>query len=110
MDVLTNKTYKTSDYFSRYNGLPYYYNTLDDKYQLATKAWLKEIKDAKNYKIYVVQKGDTWDKIALEQYGNPTYYWILCDYNRVVNPFKEPEVGDEIYIPTLGTALQFEVY
>ena len=29
MDVLKNKTTKTSKYFSRYNGKNYYMNTLD---------------------------------------------------------------------------------
>ena len=33
---------KSSNYYSRYNGLKYYYNTLDDKYQLATRQWLRE--------------------------------------------------------------------
>ena len=30
MDVLTDRTIKSSDYYSRYNGLSYYYNHLDN--------------------------------------------------------------------------------
>lgn len=110
MEVLSNKTAKTSEYFSRYNGLYYYFNDLDNKYQLQTGSWLKQIATVNGTQVYKVQKGDTWDKIALKFYKNPTYYWILCDYNRVIDPFVEPKVGDEIEIPTLGTSLQFESY
>lgn len=41
MEILTNKTTKSNNHYSRYNGLNYYYNKLDNKCQLQTKAWLK---------------------------------------------------------------------
>ena len=107
MDILTNRTVKTSKYFSRYNGIYSYYNTLDKKYQLALKSWLKKDFD---YTKYTVEKGDTWDWIALKFYNNPTYYWIICDANEIIDPMKQPEKGDVIVIPSLGNNLQFEVY
>lgn len=108
MDVLTNKTAKTSRYFSRYNGLFYYYNHLDDKYQLETRHWLKEFVDTSKVQSYVVKEKDTWDSIALEFYNNPTYYWIICDYNRIVDPFKLPKKGDVLYLPSINAGLEFE--
>lgn len=107
MDILTNETKKSSDYFSRYNGLSYYYNKLDKKYQLQLKSWLK---DTNNYTTYTAEKGDTWDSIALVYYNNPTYYWVICDFNKVLDPFKEPQEGDTILIPAIGKDLEFEVY
>lgn len=135
MDVLTGKTAKTSDYYSRYNGLFYYYNKIDEKektvrdlgtgelvldektgrpiikkigkYQLQTTAWLDT---NSNYTVYVVKENDTWDKIALNTYGNPTYYWLICDFNRIIDPFKEPKKDDIILLPVLGSDLKFERY
>lgn len=107
MNILTNKTTKTSQYFSRYNGVASYYNRLDGKYQLALKTWLKQNFD---YTKYTVKEGDTFDYIALKFYNNPTYYWIICDANRIIDPMIEPEKGDILLIPSLGNNLQFEVY
>lgn len=107
MNILKEKTAKTSNYFSRYNGLFYYYNELDGKYQLSTKSWLKYNND---YITHSVEEGDTWDKLALKYYNNPTYYWIICDYNKIIDPFIEPEKDDILLIPKLGKELQFEVY
>ena len=107
MDILTNKSVKTSKYYSRYNGINTYYNTLDGKYQLALKAWLKE---GFNFTKYVVKDGETYDYIALKFYNNPTYYWLICDANRIIDPMKEPKPGDILLIPSLGSNLQFEVY
>ena len=53
MDILTDKTIKTSDFYSRYNGFAYYYNKLDNKYQMSTSAWLK---DSVEYVSYEVNK------------------------------------------------------
>ena len=107
MDILKDRSVKTSKYFSRYNGVPMYYNTLDKKYQLGLKSWLKQDFD---YTKYTVQKGDTYDYIALKFYNNPTYYWIICDANKIIDPMIEPKKGDVLIIPSLGSNLQFEVY
>ena len=108
MDVLTNKTAKTSNYYSRYNGLFYYYNHLDGKYQLETRHWLKDNLDISKVSSYVVKEKDTYDTIALAFYNNPTYYWIICDYNRIRDPFIPPKVGDVLYLPSLNAGLEFE--
>lgn len=107
MNVLTNKTIKTSNYFSRYNGFNYYYNKLDKKNHMATSRWLSQ---DNTYQTYVVKEGDTYDLIALWFYNNPTYYWIICDFNRILDPLKTPDVGTVLYIPTLGNKFKFEEY
>lgn len=107
MDILTNKTAKTSEYFSRYNGLSYFYNKLDNKEQLENTKWLSHEMD---YSVYQVKDGDTYDSIALLHYNNPTYYWIICDFNRILDPLKRPEPGRLLYLPIIGTGLQYEEY
>ena len=107
MEILTNKTTKSNTHYSRYNGINYYYNKLDNKCQLQTKAWLKQT-DA--YTSYTVVEGDTYDKIAVKFYNNPTFYWLICDFNHIVDPFIEPKKGTKLNIPTLGKDIQFEVY
>lgn len=134
MNVLTNKTIRTSDFFSRYNGFAYYYNKLSEKkviikdsngrpvtddatgqpafqregrYNMSTSSWLK---DTDEYEAYTVQEGDTYDSIALAKYNNPTMYWIICDFNRIIDPFVEPKPGDILYLPAKGKNLEFEHY
>jgi nucleoid-associated protein YgaU len=106
MDILTNKTAKTSDYYSRYNGFYYYYNKLDNKNQMSTSRWLSR---NNTYQTYIVQKGDTYDSIALWFYNNPTYYWIICDFNDIQNPFDEPIPNSFIKIPVLSSIRYHEV-
>ena len=134
MGVLTQQTIKSSDFFSRYNGFSYYYNKLSEKkvplkdtngntvinsdsgevqyrregkYNMSTSAWLK---DSDEYEAYTVEEGDTYDSIALKKYNSPTSYWIICDFNRIIDPFKEPKVGDILYLPSRGKNLEFEHY
>lgn len=107
MDILTNKSTKSSNYFSRYNGRAFYYNKKTKKDQLATSSWLKHTND---YSTYIVKEKDTYDSIALEYYNNPTYYWIICDFNRILDPLKKPEVGTTLYLPTLGANFTYEEY
>ena len=108
MNVLTNRAIKSSKYYSRYNGLYYYYNNLDDKYQLETRHWVKEFVDTSKIQTYIVKEKDTYDTIALEFYNNPTYYWVICDYNRIIDPFTSPKEGTVLYLPSLNAGLEFE--
>lgn len=134
MNVLSDRTIKTNTFFSRYNGFSYYYNKLSEKkvkikdsngdyvidsftglpayqiegkYNMSTSSWLK---DSDEFEAYTVKKGDTYDSIALDKYNNPTYYWIICDFNRIIDPFIEPEPGDILYLPARGKNLEFEHY
>lgn len=104
MDRLQEKAYRTYNYISRYSSFPYYYNTEDEKYIYGTTAYLD---DSTPYTLYKIQKNDTWDSMALKFYNSPTFFWILCDFNRVQNPYEMPEVGTLIKVPAL-TNIKFE--
>ena len=99
MDILKNKQYKSYRKLSRYTTFPIYYHTLDNKYVYGTTSHLGQ--DI-SYTLYKVKNNDTWDSIALEAYNNPVYYWILCDFNEVQDPFREPAPGTYIRIPVLS--------
>lgn len=119
MDVLRNKSTKTSKYFSRYNGRNSYMNTLDVlskdslsgnvsyKEHLETGKWLSHNND---YTTYVTKDGDTYDSLALKFYNNPTYYWIICDFNRIIDCMKPLKPNTTLYIPSLGTGFKYEEY
>lgn len=100
MDVLENKSYKQYSKLSRYAGVPYYYHTVDQKYIYGKTSYLD---DTTPYTLYKVQVNDTWDRIALEFYNNPTLYWIICSFNRITDPYSKPEVGASIKIPSIST-------
>ena len=119
MDVLRNQSTKTSKYFSRYNGKNTYMNILDVlsrdketgnvayKEQIETSRWLSHNND---YKVYVTDEEDTYDLLAHQFYNNPTYYWIICDFNRVLDCMKPLKPNTTLYIPTLGTGFKYEEY
>ena len=104
MDVLTNKKYKSYDRLSRYSSFPIWYNKLDDKWVTGIPTQI----ESDNYVLYQVQKNDTYDLIALNAYNNPTYFWIICNYNNILNPFDKPKPGSYLKIPTMSN-LQFTV-
>lgn len=104
MDILTNKQYKEYDRLSRYTTIPTYYNTKrkSDVYGTA-----KHLSDETSYILYVVQDNDSYDSIALTFYNNPTYFWIICDFNRIADPFIEPTPGSILNIPVISE-IEFE--
>ncbi len=99
MDVLKEKFYREYNTLSRYSPFPCYYNTLDNKYMMGSVTNLDQIS---NYTIYEVQHGESYDLVALKAYGNPTYYWIICNYNNVSDPFLPPETGTKLKVPVLS--------
>jgi hypothetical protein len=101
MDVLKDKTYKSYDYTSRYTAVPYFYNTVDDKYIYGIGTQMK--KDIP-YVAHKVIDTDTLDSLALKYYNNPTYYWVIAYFNNIEDAF-EPlsENFDIIKIPTLAS-------
>jgi hypothetical protein len=104
VDVLKNKSYKNNTKISRYNSSPYYYHILDDKYLVG---FSNRLKTNTPYIIHNVKRADTFDSLALYYYNNPTYFWIICDFNRINDPFIELKEGDKIKIPSFST-LEFE--
>lgn len=101
---LVEKSKPSYNYFSRYQEGKIYYDVTDKKYIDLALYWLD---DTTPYILYEVVRGDTYDSIALNVYNNPTYWWVITDFNRVMNPFEKPVVGSSIKIPIFSN-LQFK--
>lgn len=102
MSVLIDKSYRNYNYFSRYASYPYYYNTIDKKYIYGTTS---QLKDSTPYVAYTVKAGDTYDSISLEFYNNPTYYYLICDFNHIQDPLSTPVEGSILRIPSFSTVV-----
>lgn len=102
--IITNKQYVSYDRTSRYAPFPYYYHRLDDKYFYGTTSYLK---NDTPHSLYTVAKRDTLDSLALKFYGNPTYYWVLCSFNHIQDPYTKLKEGQVIKVPTLSS-IEFE--
>lgn len=100
MDKLTNKTYKSYKRLSRYSSFPYYYNTQDNKYVYGT---MTHLDPTTPYTSYVVKKNDTYDSISLAFYNTPLYFWAICDFNSINDPFVAPIEGASLNIPILSS-------
>ena len=103
-NVVSDKQYKSYQKVSRYSSVPYYYNTVDKRFFYGTS---KHLKDNTLYKVHKVVEGDTLDSLALYYYNNPTYYWIIADFNRIRDPFEALVIGDHLKIPTFSN-IEFE--
>lgn len=99
MDLLTNKFFKTYDYLSRYTSFPCYYNIEDNKYIQGLTGWLNE---TSTFVLHKVKPGETLDSIALDNYSNSTFFWVIADYNRIRDPFAKLKEGTVLKLPTLS--------
>lgn len=98
--VLINKQYKEYDRVSRYSVFPIYFNRIDNKYIYGLTSQLKKLDTT--YVMYTVQKNDTPDSISLYFYNSPLYYWVICDFNNILDPFEELKEGTVLKIPTFN--------
>lgn len=105
MNVLINENYKSYDYLSRYSSFPYFYNINDNKYTYGITA---QLKNDTPYVEHIVKQGETIDNLALKYYNNPTKFWIICDFNRIQDPFIELKVGQKLKMPVV-TNLQYDI-
>lgn len=104
MDVLRDKQWIEYNYTSRYTPFPLYYNTLDDKYIYGIT---KQLGEDTTYILHTLIDSDTVDSLALYYYGRPDYFWIICDYNNINDPYiklidkytsvKIPSISDIYY-------------
>lgn len=104
-NILSNKQYRQYKKVSRYSSLPFYYNKIDHKYMYGTSV---NLKDTTPYKTHKVIEGDSLDTLALYYYNNPTYYWIIADFNRIRDPYIDLKIGDKIKIPTFSS-IEFDI-
>lgn len=104
MDTLINKKYNQYDYTSRYTGVPYYYDTLNEKEIYGIGSNLK--KDT-SWLAHSVKQDDTLDSLALHYYNNPSFWWIIAYFNNIQDPFiKLANYFTIIQIPAI-TSIEF---
>ena len=104
MNVLKDKSYKTFDYVSRYTNVPYYYNTLDNKDVSGITKWLSSDIE---YIVHNVNIDDSLDKLSYYYYGRPDLYWVIADFNRIVDCFTDLSRYKTLRIPDI-TGLRFD--
>lgn len=106
MSVLSNKKYKSYERTSRYQVFPTYFHNIDEKRIYGITAHL--LTEDTSYVPHMVGHNDTLDSLALYYYNNPTYYWIIADFNRIRDPYEPLEVGRILKIPTFSN-IAFDV-
>lgn len=92
-----------SGYFSYFQKIKY---TLDDvpnsNIQYVTNilqrsSFLKEItENTATYYPYKIKEGETAEIIADKLYGDSTRHWIVLLFNKILNPFYEFPLSDEV--------------
>lgn len=100
MEILTDRAYKEYERVSRYSVFPYYYNRVDNKFFYGLTSHLDQ--EGTKFVPHVVKEDDTLDSLALYYYNNPTYFWVIADFNRIQDPYKDLEVGSVLKIPTFS--------
>lgn len=101
MDDLTKKRFAQFDYTSRYTGIPYYYNKKDQReiYGLSRNM----IKNS-SWVAHKVVQDDTLDKLALNYYNNPSYWWVIAYFNDIQDAFiRLKDHFDIIKIPSINS-------
>jgi len=101
MDDLTKKRFAQFDYTSRYTGIPYYYNKKDQReiYGLSRNM----IKNS-SWVAHKVTQDDTLDKLALNYYNNPSYWWVIAYFNDIQDAFiRLKDHFDIIKIPSINS-------
>lgn len=97
---LKNKEYKEYNRVSRYSVFPFYYVVEDNKYNYGITSHLRT--DNVKFVPHKVKRGDTLDTLALYYYNNPTYFWIIADFNKINDPYKQLNIDSILNIPTFS--------
>lgn len=101
MDVLTNKSMISRDNVSRYAPFYFYYHTLDKKYIYGIT---NQLSDDIPYVEVKINSEDTLDILANKYYGRPDYFWVIADFNKIIDPFiKISDYHDKLKIPALAS-------
>lgn len=106
MDILSKKQSKNYDYVSRYSGIYFYYNKLDNKYMYGIN---KQLKEDSSFVYHKIEQEDTLDSLALKYYGRPDLFWIIADFNHLQDPFMDLKTikSGMIKVPSISS-LDFE--
>lgn len=104
MDILKDQQYKNYKKVSRYMLVPTYLNILDNVRQ---SGFPVQLDTNTPYVFYTTIPGDTLDSISLYFYGNPTYYWLIADFNGILDAFEVILPGTKLKIPSFSQ-IQFK--
>lgn len=96
---------KNYDYISRYEAFNYFYDPKNNKYYYGLTSHLR---NDTSYVIYEVKPGDSYDSIALDHYGCALFYWVITDYNRIVDAITPPEPGTQLRLPALNSIVYMD--
>lgn len=73
----------------------------DGDYSLEAKPPI--VPESPNDIQHTVKYGETLQNIAFRYYGDSGKWYIIAEANKILNPFKELEMGTLIRIPTYGS-------
>lgn len=96
------KYYKSYDYISRYESFPYYYDSTNNRYYYGLTSYLR---NDTSYVLYEVKPGDSYDSIALDNYGCALFYWVILDFNRIMDAMTPPSPGTQLRLPSLNSII-----
>lgn len=97
--------------FFRYENFFNIYKNDDDTkfYNLLNSVNILPAKDSSVEEEYTVKMNDTWLLISYKYYGTIFLWWLVCLYNEIQNPVKNPEIGNKIKLlkkEYIGTVLE----
>lgn len=104
--ILIDKRYKDYDRVSRYSVFPIYFNRVDRKYIYGLTSKLK--KTGTTYVMHKVERGDTLDSVSLYYYNSPLYFWVIADFNDILDPYEDLQEGTMLRIPTFNN-IEYEI-
>lgn len=105
MNTLKNKRYINFGYLSRQTGVPIYYDTLGQREFFGIGSDLNKETPSFTHKV---KPEDTLDSLALKYYNNPTYWWVIANFNDIQDAFiKLTDKYTILQIPNIS-ALMFE--
>ena len=63
----------------------------------------KRVSSVKNIddSMYPVKNGDTLKSIAYDIYDDARLYWVIAEFNKIIDPFKKLIVGTELMYPSM---------
>jgi len=103
-DTIINKSYRAYNKLSRYSSFPFWFNIEDNKYFYGIT---NQLDDTTSYLIHTVSGEDTIDSISLKYYNTPNDFWIICDFNRIRDPYIKLKEGQQLKIPVI-TSIRYK--
>ncbi len=82
---------------SRYAGCVLYVDGADESIGVRSKI---EVSSQPDDVFHVARAGDRMDLLAYKYLGDPTLWWVICDYNDIFFPL-DLELGTVLRIPSM---------